>query len=140
MLLCLKTKLAQLYLSRWGLYDETDADAFDIADSSDDEEMTELLVLAHTEPRETCFSRERLQSDEHVQKLKREMSFENYYRMPEASLLMLLSFFTTTQLSVDEGMSRLKTKLEPISPVIVLHCTIRYLAGRNYQDIHLVRV
>jgi hypothetical protein len=70
----------------------------------------------------------------HVVKLRREKKFARYYRMDEDAFDHLVAILQP-DLQVDARMSTRRTGEAPISAEVVLHCTIRWLAGGSYLDI-----
>lgn len=106
-------------------------------DSLSDEEVEDDIVAAVAESlaiREEYYCRERIIWSSHVQELRRAKSFAANYRMSEESFIHLLSKLRPG-LHVDEYMSTLRTGEAPISAEVVLHCTLRWLAGGSYLDI-----
>ncbi|KAE9353657.1 hypothetical protein PF008_g4904 [Phytophthora fragariae] len=84
---------------------------------------------------EDYFCRQRLIWSDHVQKLRREKQFARYYRMNEDAFDHLVAILQS-DLRVDERMPTRRTGGAPISAEVVLHCTLRWLAGGSYLDIH----
>jgi hypothetical protein len=68
--------------------------------------------------------------------LETESSFRTFYRMSRQSFNKLLGILHDS-LRVDEKMLMLSTGKGPIQPAVVLHCTIRWLAGGSHHDIRM---
>lgn len=110
---------------------ETDADD----DNDDLLSIAEDLCLASAllAYRNNKITRSRLRWQQHVQLLLHENQFHVMYRMTIGSFNKLLELLTP-KLQLNERFGRLSSG-EPISCEIMLHCTIRYLAGGSYHDI-----
>lgn len=130
------------------------------SESSDDDdkfqEMKRLYSIAEVlmemeEPRASPISRRRYptgggQSNEdytdhegwrgYAEKLQAERMFESTFRMSYSAFCKLLSI-VSKKITVDREMSSRRTgsKDATISPLIILHCTIRFLAGGSFLDI-----
>ena len=96
------------------------------------------LLHQHNIERRPLFTRRRVNWEEHVRDLLKEGNeFRKDYRMSHASFNKLCNILRPS-IQVDEEMSRRRTGQEPISPEMMLHCLIRYLAGGSLRDIRLV--
>jgi hypothetical protein len=114
-------------------------------DSSDNEDETRpaaasamlLFLLAHEAvlvARSAAIARQRLKWQRRVEQLEAEGSFDRTYRMSLDSFNTLLSYLYN-DLAVNNAMSTRSSGVGPIEPEIVLHCTLRWLAGGSYIDI-----
>ncbi|KAE9023922.1 hypothetical protein PR003_g12211 [Phytophthora rubi] len=107
---------------------------------SDDDHLLEDLAVcvagatASLALREDFYARARLVWSEHVTILRLERRFGRYYRMNEAAFEQLVEMLRP-RLVVDGRMSTVRTGEAPISPEVVLHCTLRWLAGGSYLDV-----
>jgi hypothetical protein len=102
-----------------------------------DSEMLFSLAAAllASDVRSNVVERQRLNWQAHVRWLRREGSFSRFYRMSYTSFWKLLSMLRPS-LFVNSSQSQCRTSgLEPIYAEIILHCTLRYLAGGSYLDI-----
>ena len=82
--------------------------------------------------------RKRLDWDEHVGILRREKRFKVMYRMSYKSFCKLVQLLRKS-LTVDPNQSSRASKGEvPISPEIIMHVTLRYLAGGSVHDIRVL--
>lgn len=135
-----------------GVFDEMDRrDIVQQILHEDDEEECQMtpnlvaLLIAYEVSgwyRESPFSRDRVHWENHVQLLLREVrggqpEFNHYYRMTITSFMKLLSFIEP-KLEVDNKKSFCRTGKAPISPKIVLHCCLRWLAGGLYGDVRML--
>eukprot|EP00918_Siedleckia_nematoides_P106642 GHVU01232681.1.p1 GENE.GHVU01232681.1~~GHVU01232681.1.p1 ORF type:complete len:433 (+),score=40.91 GHVU01232681.1:219-1517(+) len=84
-------------------------------------------------------SRPRLCWDPHLTYLRTEArgSFDRYYRMSLDSFLFLRTLIEPMLLK-DDVMAYVSCGQEPVDSTIVLHCTIRWLAGANYDDARVI--
>jgi hypothetical protein len=93
------------------------------------------LLHQHNIERRPLFTSRRVNWEEHVRDLLKEGNeFRKDYRMSHASFNKLCNILRPS-IQVDEEMSRRRTGQEPISPEMMLHCLIRYLAGGSLRDI-----
>eukprot|EP00918_Siedleckia_nematoides_P106613 GHVU01232640.1.p1 GENE.GHVU01232640.1~~GHVU01232640.1.p1 ORF type:complete len:406 (+),score=20.69 GHVU01232640.1:248-1465(+) len=85
------------------------------------------------------FSRPRMVWLEHLEQLQMEArgSFQGHYRMTFDEFMLLHSYLEPT-LRFSDAMARVSCGQDAISAVLILHCTIRWLAGGEMQDIRLV--
>jgi hypothetical protein len=107
------------------------------ADLDTDSEMVFSLAAAllASDLRSNVIERQRLNWQAHVRTLRREGTFSRFYRMSYSSFQKLLTMLWPS-LSVNCEQSRRRTSgLESIYAEIVLHCTLRFLAGGSYLDI-----
>ena len=111
-------------------------------DVFDDEEELETFaialsfVLAH-DTREDYVVRQRLNWKKHVKMLRRERQFKEMYRMRHTSFNKLLDLLRPS-LIVNDKQARCASKgHSPIIPELILHCTLRYLAGGSVHDIRV---
>ena len=71
----------------------------------------------------------RLNWKRHVMRLNKEAQFDRMYRMPYSSFLKLLEILSP-YLMVNEVQANRRTRGQgAITPELILHCLIRYLAG-----------
>jgi hypothetical protein len=116
-----------------GLFGDSDGE-------SDDEDFQEGAVVCFAAAftalavRETFYARQLLIWSKHVQRLRREGMFNRTYRMDEQHFHRLLALLGP-RLAVDGMMSTRRTGVSPISEEVVLHCTLRYMAGGSYLEV-----
>lgn len=80
----------------------------------------------------------RLNWKRHVMRLNKEAQFDRMYRMPYSSFLKLLEILSP-YLMVNEVQANRRTRGQgAITPELILHCLIRYLAGGSHHDIRVV--
>ena len=108
-------------------------------ENNDDDELETVTALAAVvlsrKLRGDFLVRQRLNWKHHVKMLIREGQFKKMYRMSPASFSKLLKMLQPW-LPVNNKQSRNASKGEnPIVSELILHCTIRYLAGGSYHDI-----
>ena len=107
----------------------------------DDEKTDQFFFLLMTGVslnfRETAFCCTRLEWHMYTQKLQKENSFERMYRMSLESFNKLLEMLRK-RLTVNAIYSKLRTGQGMITPEIILHCVIRWLAGGSYLDIRTI--
>lgn len=106
--------------------DSSDNECEFILDDSDDEFCIMTAILS--QPRAIAVCRQRINWAQHSSKLCAENNFERTYRMPLHSFNELLHLLRPS-LSINEEMSWWRTDTGPISPEIILHYVIRWLAG-----------
>ena len=92
------------------------------------------MVVQRLDFRRGAIQRKRLNWDAHVNTLMHEGQFRWMYRMSLSSFNYLLSMLRK-DISVNDRKSRARTGTDPIVPEIILHCTLRYLAGGSFHDI-----
>jgi len=106
-------------------------------DTNDDNDdllsIAENICLASALYRNNKIMRSRLRWQQHVQLLLHENQFHIMYCMTIGSFNKLLELLSPT-LQLNERFGRLSSG-EPITCEIMLHCTIRFLAGGSYHDI-----
>jgi DDE superfamily endonuclease len=94
-------------------------------------------VYSLTEDRHPSFARERHAWERFAADLMEENAFRRYYRMEKDSFLKLISFIRPI-FSLNEEMShRCTNGNHPIGIEMILHCTLRYLAGSSGDDIRI---
>ena len=109
----------------FGLDDDDNWDLF----LDDDEE--EWMANA----RRPRYTRERVNWYQFSESLRQEGAFEEYYRMSYQAFMRLIAMLQPF-LHVDLRMSTVSSRgEEAISSYIVMHCTLRYLAGGSFHDI-----
>lgn len=119
---------------------DSDDEVVDVDDSDDDfmeEGALACIASASAElmnSREGFYARQRLIWSEHIQKLRREKKFNRTYRIDERHFDRLVALLEA-DLAVDGVMCTRRTGVAPISVEVVLHCTLRYLAGGSYLDV-----
>ena len=100
-----------------------------------------LQFLHHQQGKERrpLFTQKHVNWNEHVQDLLKEgnKEFRRDYRMSLSSFNKLCNLLRPS-IQVNEEMSTRRTGEDPISPEMMLHCLIRYLAGGSVRDIRLV--
>jgi len=100
-----------------------------------------LQYLHHQEcnQRRPIFTRKRMNWHEHVRDILREgqHEFRKDYRMSLASFNKLCNLLRPS-IQVNKEMSTRRTGEDPISPEMMLHCLLRYLAGGSIRDIRIV--
>jgi len=81
--------------------------------------------------------RQRLKWNQHVRRLECEGQFHRMYRMSVASFNNLLDLLRPwLQVNLKQSCNASKGK-QPIVAEIILHCTLRYLAGGSVHDIRV---
>ena len=106
---------------------------------------TFLQFLHHQEEgneRRPLFTRKRMNWNEHVSDTLKEgeKEFRRDHRMSLSSFNKLCNLLRPS-IQVNNEMSTRRTGEDPISPEMMLHCLIRYLAGGSLRDIrHVVRI
>jgi hypothetical protein len=108
-----------------------------ILDNDPDSEMIFSLATAllASDIRSNVVECQRLNWQVHVRRLRREGAFSRFFRMSKTSFQKLLTMLRPS-LSVNNSQSRCHTSvLEHMYGKIILHCTLRYLAGCSYLDI-----
>jgi hypothetical protein len=74
----------------------------------------------------------------HVKKLHKEGQFERMYRMSYTSFKKLLALLKP-YLLVNERQGNCRTgRNGPLTPELILHCLIRYMAGGSHHDIRVL--
>jgi hypothetical protein len=82
--------------------------------------------------------RKRLQWSQHVKRLCKEGHFTRMYRMQIGSFQKLLSFLTPyLHVNAHKG-NRRSCGMGHITPKLILHCVLRYMAGVTHHDIHVL--
>jgi hypothetical protein len=117
---------------------------YDCSDGIDDDEVDDVVVAAsaayyfsrcnrRTNP-EWC----RLNRSAHVKKLQRESQFHRMYRMSYRSFKKLLYILKPyLQVNAKQGSCH-NWGVRYVSPDLVLHCLLRYLASGSHHDIQLI--
>lgn len=95
-----------------------------------------LIMICHQRinSRSEACCRQRMVWGDHVNELCAENAFEQVYRMSKNSFDALLHYIRPS-ITLDADLSFRRTGVNVISPEIILHCVVRWLAGRNYPDI-----
>ena len=85
--------------------------------------------------RRSPHQRKRLDWKAHVKRLHKEGQFERMYRMSYTSFKKLLHLLEP-YLQVNEGQGSRRTSGNGhLTPELILHCLIRYMAGGSHHDI-----
>ena len=87
--------------------------------------------------RSSKFTRSRINWARHAHALEQEGRFYSFYRMTLHSYEKL-AVYLYSAVDVNETMSTRSTGKLPITPEIVLHCCLRYLAGAAYEDVQVI--
>jgi hypothetical protein len=116
---------------------ESDTSSSSSDDDDDDELLDAAEVICVAEAvlawRSNRMTRSRLRWQHHVQMLLHENQFHVMYRMTIGSFNNLLELLSSN-LQLNERFARMCCSA-PITCDIMLHCTIRFLAGGSYHDI-----
>jgi hypothetical protein len=108
-------------------------------DENEDIELIQNLLSTrnHVARQPRCTS-DRINFTAHVEQLQQNHQFDSSYQMTLESFNLLLSWLRPL-LVVDELQSRRASSgIASISPEIMLHCTLLYLAGESYDNIQRV--
>jgi hypothetical protein len=107
---------------------------FDV-DNDEDLMMALSVTLLSKDLQGDVISRQRLNWCRHVNSLKQQGLFCLYYRMSYEACNRLLNLLQS-DLEVNTTKSRNQTSnQQPIGPELMLHCTLRYLAGASCLDV-----
>jgi len=82
--------------------------------------------------------RKRLDWKAHVKKLHKEGQFERMYRMSYTSFKKLLDLLKPYLLVNERQGNRRTGGNGPLTPELILHCLIRYMAGGSHHDIRIL--
>jgi hypothetical protein len=94
-----------------------------------------IVALLAKDLRGDVIRRQRLNWHRHVKSLKRQGLFRRYYRMSYEAFMKLLDFLRPVlSINCRKSMNRTSNQT-PIGPELILHCTLRYLAGASYLDV-----
>ena len=110
-------------------------------ESNDDEELETILAMSAMILSRNCrgdfIVRQRLNWERHVKLLLREGLFKRMYRMSHASFVKLLQMLHPWLLVDHRKSSNASKGKQPIGAEIIMHCTLRYLAGGSIHDIRV---
>eukprot|EP00918_Siedleckia_nematoides_P040746 GHVU01088453.1.p1 GENE.GHVU01088453.1~~GHVU01088453.1.p1 ORF type:complete len:221 (+),score=23.12 GHVU01088453.1:357-1019(+) len=100
--------------------------------------LTVVAACCECQPAERV-SRRRLEWDPHLAYLLEESrgSFDRYYRMSLDAFLFLRALLLPF-LQKDHVMAFVCCGQAPIDATIIMHCTLRWLAGANYDDLRVI--
>jgi hypothetical protein len=113
-------------------------DYFSDDDGYDEIAATCAAVYSYKRSRRTPPVCRRLNWRLHVKKLHREGQFNRMYRLRYSSFRKLLTMLTP-YLEVNEMQGSLRNRgMGHVSPELILHCLLRYLAGGSHHDIRVI--
>jgi hypothetical protein len=116
-----------------GKYNEYDS--FSDDDGYDEIAATCTAMYSHKRSRRTPPAHRHLNWRLHVKKLHREGQCNRMYRMRYSSFRKLMMMLTQN-LEVNEMQgSHWNCGMGHVSPELILHCLLRYLAGGSHHDI-----
>jgi len=114
------------------LYDDGDDDDVDFIIAAC------LAARSLKRSRRSPHQRKRLDWKAHVKRLHKEGQFERMYRMSYTSFKKLLHLLEP-YLQVNEGQGSRRTSGNGhLTPELILHCLIRYMAGGSHHDIRVL--
>ncbi len=105
-----------------------------------DDDDSELMLafcaaLLVQDFRGDVIKRQRLNWDRHVKSLRRQGLFRRFYRMSYEAFCILLELLRPAlSINATKSMNRTSNQ-DPIGPELILHCTLRFLAGASYLDV-----
>ena len=117
--------------------DEEDSDMSDSDEDDRSEQALLLLAVAYEgflATRADAVFHQRVLWNRHVETLQADGTFNRTYRMPLQQFNKLLGLLRP-HIGVDIQHSTSRTGVMSISPEIILHCVVRWLAGGSYLDI-----
>ena len=106
-------------------------------DEMDLDELTICLYLQKSIKRDNYVTRSRFVWENFSSYLRNTNHFKRFYRMDEDAYEKLYTLLAP-RLTVNAQKSCNRTGKAPVDARIILHCTIRFLAGGNYDDIRMV--
>jgi hypothetical protein len=111
----------------------------DISDDEDDL-ITAVYgaVASYKRRRNAPLIRKRLKWMAHVKQLHREGQFNRMYRMSYKSFRKLLSLLSPYLMVDAKQGSRRNHGMGHVTPELVLHCLLRYMAGGSHHDIQVL--
>jgi hypothetical protein len=95
-------------------------------------------VASYKRRRNAPLIRKRLKWMAHVKQLHREGQFNRMYRMSYKSFRKLLSLLSPYLMVDAKQGSRRNHGMGHVTPELVLHCLLRYLAGGSHHDIRVL--